>query len=338
MTSTDSEPLCVAICTYNNAQLLDRTLATVEKQVVPAEVTWSVLIVDNNSTDATGSVVDRYIDRGGIPGLRRIVESRQGLAFARKRAACESTEEILAFIDDDCLLSPNWIAQAVAGCRRHPAAGALGGRVRLLWESAPDDVLLRFARAYAAQDCGDVPRRVPFKGLPHLVGAGLVLRRTALRAAGWPDRMFLVGRCGAALTSGEDLEIVFRIQRAGFELWYDPAMELEHFIPAHRISHEYLCRLVRGQGKSKPAIRALRHGLTQNLPGRLATCVRALAELAVVCVKCVMVDLLKSGRVGARARMHLCHALSFVEGSWQFLREGSALKPEKRPEQTDDVA
>lgn len=64
----------IVICTYNNAVLLDRVLNTIASQQVSPNYKWSVIVVDNNCTDETSIIVDRYIEAKIIPNLCRIVE------------------------------------------------------------------------------------------------------------------------------------------------------------------------------------------------------------------------------------------------------------------------
>lgn len=64
----------IVICTYDNADLLDQALSAIARQSFPAGVEWSVLVVDNNSTDDTPGVVDRHRLLGQIPGLARVRE------------------------------------------------------------------------------------------------------------------------------------------------------------------------------------------------------------------------------------------------------------------------
>ena len=47
----------VAICTWNRAALLDRTLARFLALVPPSGATWELLVVNNNCTDETDEVV-----------------------------------------------------------------------------------------------------------------------------------------------------------------------------------------------------------------------------------------------------------------------------------------
>src|SRR5271166_5557031 len=114
----------VLICTYNRAQLLMRTLEHSAAQVVPIGTRWEIIVVDNNCADDTSEVVRRYSNDPRIPTLRFMREPRQGVAFARRRAFLESRGKLLACVDDDCLLAPNWIEQALQFASEHPRAGA----------------------------------------------------------------------------------------------------------------------------------------------------------------------------------------------------------------------
>ena len=244
------------ICTYNNAKLLDRTLEAIARQQVSANVFWSVIIVDNNCTDETALVVERYISANVIPNLRRVAEPKQGLAYARLCGVQNSTSEWFAFVDDDCLLQEDWVEQAIQFALAHPRCGAFGGKVLLKWEEAPS-ILEKYAQAFAASDYGEKEKQLS-RSCYHIPGAGLVIQRVALMQSGWLDKQFLSDREGQKLTSGGDSEIALRILNAGYELWYTPTCILQHYIPAKRISEAYLAKLYYSFGIAAPYIAAMR--------------------------------------------------------------------------------
>src|SRR5262245_58175246 len=159
-----SASLAIAICTFNNARLLERTLQSAEIQCNGGNYQWSVVVVDNNCTDNTTAVVDRYVGRGKIPRLRKISEPQQGLTYARRRAVRETSEDIIAFVDDDCLLAEDWVGQTIRFCEGHLRAGAVGGKVDLEWEAPPDAVALKFQSSFAHQDKGAMTLALPLKG------------------------------------------------------------------------------------------------------------------------------------------------------------------------------
>jgi glycosyltransferase involved in cell wall biosynthesis len=241
----------VVICTYNNAALLDRALEALGRQRVPAGVRWGVLVVNNNCTDETARVVERHGRSFGAP-LRTVVEPKQGLTPARLRGVRETAGQWVAFVDDDCLLEEDWVAEAALFAASRPRCGAFGGRVVPEWENDPPPHVLGHRYAFAAKYHGETAHRRPW-----LAGAGMVVRRAALEECGWTARQFLEDRTGGRLVSGGDMEIGLRVA-ALYEVWYNPSMRLRHLIPARRMTREYLRRIVRGLGASRHHATALK--------------------------------------------------------------------------------
>jgi glycosyltransferase involved in cell wall biosynthesis len=294
----------VVICTYNNADLLDRALEALEKQDVSSGVEWNVLVVDNNCTDGTPDVVQRYVKRGKIASLTRVLEPQQGLTFARLCGVESTHGEWIAFVDDDCLLRENWVAEAAEFARNHPACGAFGGRVTPRWEVPPPDFVLKYQYAYAVQDYG--PMAIE---LSYLVGAGLVVRRSALCDSGWTCRQFLDDRVGNQLISGGDMEIGMRIRSAGYELWYTPTCQLMHVIPASRTTEWYLIDINYGLGSSQQHVDSIRWE-GSHLSWLLTSTFNAFRASLVVWFRSVMAAL------GRRPRVEVAIDASFARGRW----------------------
>jgi glycosyltransferase involved in cell wall biosynthesis len=170
----------VIICTCNRASELDRMLAALAFQSQAKDIVWSVLVVDNGSTDATARVVESWRARGSIPGLRSLFETERGLTPARLRGVRETDAEWIAFVDDDNLLATDWIAGVGQAVAARPEAGGFGGRVIIDWISPCPDYLKNFGWCFAEQDHG-----AEMCEMDNLTGAGMVLRREALEASGW---------------------------------------------------------------------------------------------------------------------------------------------------------
>lgn len=240
----------IIICTYNNAQSLERTLDSLARQHSKPEIDWSVLIVDNNCTDDTVSVVQRAAERAVISvAIER--EPEQGLTSARLHGVKSTTREWIAFIDDDCVLAPDWLVQTAAFATAHPSCGAFGGRIELSWETEPPSYVHRFRFAYAGKNHGSKVHRRGW-----LAGLGMTVRRAALVATGWTEQPLLADRIGDTLVSGGDMEIGLRIA-VRHEIWYNPACGITHMIPPRRITREYLRRMMFGLGASRHNVAAL---------------------------------------------------------------------------------
>lgn len=236
----------LVICTYNHADLLDKVLTKIAKQQVPANVKWTVLVVNNNCTDETTEVVEKYIQSQNIPQISMVLEPKQGLNYARLCGIKNTTGDWIAFIDDDCILDPDWVAEAAKFAALHPECGAFGGKVILDWETPPLAYVLKYGYSFAQQDHGmDIMQPTC------LVGAGLIISRKAILHTNWINQQFLSDRVGKKLVSGGDVEIVLRIRSVGYDIWYNPACKLLHHIPTKRTEHQYLININYGLGISQ---------------------------------------------------------------------------------------
>ncbi len=247
----------VAICTYNGADRLPQVLDRLQNQTDTNHIHWEILVVDNNSSDNTLAVVQRYQAVWSKPWrLRYCCESEQGLAIARQRAITEARGNWVGFLDDDNVPALDWVAQAYTFGQAHPKVGAYGSRIYGDFEVAPPQNFQKLAPFLAITNRGSVAMRYePHKKvLPP--GAGLVVQRQV-----WldhvPQRCFLQGRVSGPKLPGEDLEALLHIQRSGWEVWYNPAMQVAHQIPHWRLEKSYLLKLFRGIGLSRYHTRML---------------------------------------------------------------------------------
>jgi glycosyltransferase involved in cell wall biosynthesis len=309
--------IVVAICTYNNARMLKAALESLERQQTKADVRWGVVVVDNNSTDETSTVVEHWRKHGCLSHLDLVHEPRQGLAHARRRAVAATNAQLIAFVDDDCVLATDWVQEAVVFFRDHERAGVVGGRVQVVWEHPPEQWLMGFARSFAEQDHGLQILRLPDRGVIRLVGAGLVCRRTALEDSGWLAGGALLDRKGSELTAGGDIEIVLRVRYAGYEAWYTPALHLQHVIPRRRMSKEYVRRLHRGFGRAMVALYFIETCKSPTTTRVLRALGYAARELAMTMAATVVRR--REKLIGVQQSVAVSEAFGKLEGAWRLL-------------------
>ena len=96
----------VVIPAYNEEKYIEKTLQAVLAQDYP---NFEVIVVDNGSTDRTSEIVKKYLN----PKLKIVEEPSIGITFARQRGLVESTGEIVAQLDADCIPEPWWISRGV---------------------------------------------------------------------------------------------------------------------------------------------------------------------------------------------------------------------------------
>lgn len=251
----------VAICTYNGALRLGSVLERLSSQVMSMSMTWEIIVVDNNSQDKTVDVVRRY--QSAVPfgrKVRYLFESRQGLAFARRRAVRAAKGGLIAFLDDDNLPDSHWVQAVYDFGQRYPKAGAYGSQIVGAYGGKPPKDFERIACFLAVIDRGSQSFRydlLDYWLFP--AGAGMVVRREAwLSSVSESPR--LSGVSGQSLTGkGEDIETLSYIRKAGWQIWHNPEMQVEHVISRDRMSSAYLLKLFRGVGLSRYHTRMIRY-------------------------------------------------------------------------------
>ncbi len=135
-----SPTLSIILCTYNRAASLRRTLETLCALQIPLGLTWELLLVDNNSTDATKQVGEEF--RSKLP-IRYLFEPRQGKSYALNTAVEAAGGDLLLFTDDDVDVDPNWLAGYQEAADRHAEVGFFGGRILPRWATPPPPWVVR---------------------------------------------------------------------------------------------------------------------------------------------------------------------------------------------------
>lgn len=254
---TTSTDFTVAICTYNGEKRLPEVLELLRIQVNIQHLRWEVIVIDNNSTDNTAKIVEEYQANWSTTNpLVYCFERQQGAAFARKRAIHESNAELIGFLDDDNLPASNWVAAAYAFAQEYPKAGAYGSQIHPNFEVKPPENFHRIAPFLAITERGSQPLLYEPRKKLLPPSAGLVVRKQAWLES-VPTDCVLTGRVTGNMLTSEDLEALSYIQKAGWEIWYTPTMQVHHKIPSWRLQRDYLIPFFRGIGLSRHVTRMI---------------------------------------------------------------------------------
>jgi len=241
------EPLIsVVLCTHNRADLLDLALKSLLDQKFPRR-DFEVLIIDNASTDHTPQIVAQY-DSANI--MHYIYEPKIGLCNARNTGWQAARGRFIAYLDDDGLAEPGWLAAIQTAFASHPSGvGVLGGRVQPIWEQ-PRPSWLADAIAYSLTivDWGDEPKFINDLSCEWLVGANMVIPKQVLaEMGGFHPRL---GRVGGSLVGGEDVFLQKQALSRGYRCLYWPEAAIQHLVPAARLNPEWFLRRYYWQGVS----------------------------------------------------------------------------------------
>ena len=247
----------VAIPTYNGEHRLPEVLDQLRSQLHTDTFSWEIIVVDNNSTDNTAKVIQIYqADWQYAYPLKYCFEAEQGAGFARARAVESARGKLIGFLDDDNLPASDWVVTAYAFGQEHSSAGAYGSQIHGVFECTPPQNFHRIASFLAITERGDNP--LQYKPNKKLLppSAGLVVRKQAWLES-VPTQVVLRGRVTGNMLAGEDLEMLSHIQACGWEIWYNPAMQVNHKIPHWRLRRDYLIPFFRGIGLSRHVTRML---------------------------------------------------------------------------------
>ena len=136
----------VVIPTYNRPRFLPEAIDSVQKQSFPD---WELIVVDDGGGEETAAAVAHFLADGRVRFVR---QEHEGSTEARNRGIAEGRASIIAYLDDDNLWYPDFLARAVDCLATRPDVDVLYGALVtyahgldgcVLWRSFNRDALLR---------------------------------------------------------------------------------------------------------------------------------------------------------------------------------------------------
>jgi GT2 family glycosyltransferase len=234
----------IVLCTHDRVALLRQTLASLARLDFP-RADHQLVLVDNASTDGTAAALADFVacHEHAVTDF----EPRPGHTRSRNRGVALAQGRILVFVDDDVSVPPEYLTELAAAYAARPAAAGFGGRIVLDWETGRPAWLWPELETYwVGLDLGPAIVRFEFPRAPF--GANMSFRREWLERVGGFDVGLGYSFAHGRLSARDDMELGYRIMRAGGELYYAPAAWLTHHIPADRCTVGYLLDRAYGQG------------------------------------------------------------------------------------------
>jgi len=225
--------LSVVIVNYNVRHFLEQALGSVRRAMQGIE--GEVWVVDNNSADDSVRMV-----RERFPEVKLIANTdNPGFSVANNQAIRQSAGEYVLLLNPDTLVEEDTFRKCLTFMDEHPEAGALGcklldGSGKFLPESKRGfpTPWVAFCKTFGLSTL--FPRSPLFNRyhmgyLPEnetaevdvLAGCFMFLRKTALDKSGLLDEAFFM--------YGEDIDLSYRIQQAGFKNYYFPETKIIHY-------------------------------------------------------------------------------------------------------------
>lgn len=207
-TGTTPPTISVVVPAYNEAAIIIRCLtALVAQRLKPLEI----IVVDNMSTDATAELVRGFAATHPWSGVRLVAQDReQGITPTRNAGFDAARGDVIARIDADSVMPPEWTVRLVESFRRSGAAGVTGPvafhDLPAPWATGLVDRVVRRLTLLASG------------GHTFLFGSNMAITREswrAVREATCPDHEDVMH---------EDVDLALHLESGGFELSYDPRL------------------------------------------------------------------------------------------------------------------
>lgn len=225
---SESKPplVSVVIPSRNRCESLADAVESVLGQTTA--VSYELIVVDNNSTDDTRRVVERYQARERVT---YVFEPYPGISTARNAGIKAAQADVIAFIDDDCRAGPDWITTIKKTFDEYADVSCIGGKVLPRWQQQPPPWLDRSHWSpLALTDYGNEPILMDASRPVCLICASLAFRRSVFDT---------VGLFSTKLSRSEDHELLLRFYNAGGKALYVPAMIATTEVPLDRCTKAY---------------------------------------------------------------------------------------------------
>jgi len=217
--------LTVIICTYNRGYLLIETLPTITQQDV-SHNKYSVLIVNNNSTDNTSEVLKEFAQQNN--NISIVNEPKQGLSFAKNTGWQNANSDWVVFLDDDAKVPKDFINIALKNITTNKYL-CFGG-IYLPWYKYGKPKW--FLDEYASNK-GKLPNFNTLKN--DFISGGIMAIEKSILAEldGFPTK---VGMRGQKIGYGEETQIQIKLRDAGYKIGYDPNWIMYHLVNRYKLT------------------------------------------------------------------------------------------------------
>src|SRR6516164_3642847 len=230
----------VVVCAYNAERTIDQCLASLAALNYPD---YEVIVVNDGSRDRTLEIAEGY-------GFCRIIsQPNKGLSVARNVGAEAASGEIVAYTDSDCVTDPDWLNYLVGKMEASKLAACGGPNF-----PPPEDTLIPAVVAVAPG--GPTHVLISDEVAEHIAGCNMAFHREVMLRLGGFDPIYWA--------AGDDVDICWRFQDAGYVIGFSPAAVVWHF---RRNTVSAYCNQQRGYGKAEALVYA-KHPFRFNLFGQ----------------------------------------------------------------------
>lgn len=238
----------VIFCTYNREKYIYNAMKSIAEQDFPY-TDYEIVLINNNSTDSTESICNRFREDYPQVGFRYFIETNQGLSYARNRGVKESRGDILVFVDDDATVFESYLPSINIFFDAYPEVNACGGPIVPVYEVEKPKWLSHYTEQLLGGALYEGDKVKPFRNGKYPGGGNSAFRKAVFEKYG----LFNVelGRKGTGLIGAEEKDLYDRLIRGSEQFYYLPQMGIYHYIPEKKLTKAHFRELTYSIGKSE---------------------------------------------------------------------------------------
>jgi len=242
--------ISVVVCTYNREKFIGNCLECLNKQSINYSK-FEVLIIDNNSKDNSGTIINEFIINNPELPFYYYFEQNQGLSFARNRGIKESKGTWITYIDDDAEAEPNFLEEIEKAILKYDNAVGFGGKIIPNFVDGEPIWMSKYLESAFASKLDKGNKFGIFgqdiSGFP--IGCNMTyLKKFLVEIGGFDPEL---GRKGDLGLAGEEKHIFHESLKTNLIVIYLPTSVVHHVIEKNRLEDNYLIKLSLGIGKSE---------------------------------------------------------------------------------------
>ena len=209
--------ISVIICTYNRPNEIGHAIKSV---LANAYSDYEILIVDQSNTDETKNIVEKCITENSH---LKYLWSVRGKSRAVNLGVKEAEGDIIAFTDDDCVVSEDWLEKiAITLDRITTDSIIVFGSVKPAKHDARRGFIPANKIRYAEFKG---PLSIKKVGTGGIMQANMVVRKNFFEKVGYFDEVL---GPGGELKAALEYDIIYRALKKGFKIIHVPTIEVEH--------------------------------------------------------------------------------------------------------------
>ena len=242
--------LSIVICSYNRASYIGDALTSLYEQS-SGLASFEAIIVDNNSSDNTSEVFQKWRDSHPLGNFTYTTEKQQGASYARNTGAKLANGAWLCFMDDDAVATEHYVQNIIRHIQDQPFVVGFGGRI--IPKYIPSEP--KWMSHYVSSLVGNfdyAPVACAFENGKYPLESNMIVKKDVYEQIGGFNTS-LPGVVGTLRIGGEGKELFYKIMGLGHKIYYDPSICVHHVVEVKKLTSEYMFRVASGIGRGEKA-------------------------------------------------------------------------------------